>query len=279
MKSKSTILALAFLLSMTCSAIAQDDDNKIVVEITKEINGEKKTFNGEYNSTEEMKADPQYQEFAGDEDGFNFWFDSDSGSDVFLHLDQLKNRSGSGFNFFHGDDDEDDSNIFFFKNFDSDSSNSFFDIHLDGMDLEEYKEKMKELGIEMDMLFDKLDEANSSKRFQVITMKRIKITDVGDEFGKKGRVDKNEELELEDLVFYPNPSPNGRFKVRFQLPEEGELSIKVSNLEGKEVFSRYFERFGGTYSETIDLSGQKEGIYLLEIAQGKNRVTKKVVIK
>lgn len=95
---------------------------------------------------------------------------------------------------------------------------------------------------------------------------------------KKGEVNKNSKLELEDLSFYPNPSTTGRFKVRFKVPQEKELSIKVFNLDGKEVYNRYFERFGGTYSESIDLSGQSEGIYLLEISQGDKRITKKIVI-
>lgn len=269
---------MAVLLMTSLASMAQsEDDGKIVVEITKDINGEKKTFKGEYNSTEEMYADPDYQAFAGEDEGINFWFDSDNDADIFLHLDQFKNRSGSGFNYFFRDDD-DDNNTFFFKHFDGDSADGFFDIHLDGMDLEEYKERMKELGIEMETLFDKFNNNDFDKRVQIIAMKRVKITEVGEEFGKKGKVDKSNELALEDLSFYPNPAPNGRFKVRFQLPEEGELSIKVSNLDGKEVFSRYFESFGGIYSETIDLSGQKEGIYLLEIGQGKKRLTKKIVI-
>ena len=85
-------------------------------------------------------------------------------------------------------------------------------------------------------------------------------------------------MKLNDLSFYPNPSRNGKIKVRFTTPEEGDLSIKVSNLDGREVFSRYFDRFSGIYSESIDLSGQKEGIYLLEIAQGKKRLVKKLVV-
>lgn len=280
MKMKFKILVTAIIgLSATLAQAQSEEESKIKVEITREINGEKKTFKGEYNSTEEMKADPNYQEFAGEDNGFNFWFDSDDDADILLHLDQLKNKQGSSFKFFHhNDDSDDDQNSFFFKHFNGDSTEGFFDLHLDGMDIEEYKKRMKELGIEMDMLFDRLNDSDGSRHVQVFAFKRVKITDVDDEFGKKGKVDESNVLELDDLAFYPNPSPNGRFKVRFKLPEEGELSIKVSNLEGKEVFSRYFERFGGTYSEMIDLSGQKEGIYLLEIGQGKKRVTKKIII-
>ncbi|SNS91634.1 Por secretion system C-terminal sorting domain-containing protein [Ekhidna lutea] len=275
MKAKLTIgiVTLAMALGGHAQGFA-DDDGKIIVEITKEINGEKKTFKGEYNSTEEMHADPNYQEFAGKDEQFNFWFDRSGDDDVFLHLDQLRDHNKSFFKFFHGDE-EDGDNTFFFKHFDDDSVDGFFDLHLDGMNLDEYRERMKQLGIEMEEMFDKF---HGDKSVRVIEIKRVKIEDVDDEFGKKGKVDDSSMLELDDLSFYPNPSSNGRFKVRFSVPEEGSLAIKVSNLEGKEVFSRHFDRFGGTYSEMIDLSGQKEGIYLLEISQGKKRLTKKIVI-
>ncbi|MEO9482690.1 MAG: T9SS type A sorting domain-containing protein [Ekhidna sp.] len=282
MKAKKTILTLMLIALVGTLAVSQTkDEGKIVIEITKDVNGEKKTFKGEYNSTEEMHADPAYKEFAGEESGFNFWLDNDDeGPNVFLRLHQLGEHTGSAFKFFHDDeeDDDDGKHSFFFKHFDGDSTENFFDLNLDGTDMEEYKEKMKELGIELEVLMNKLHEDSDDRSISVITFKSIKITDVENEFGKKGKVDESNVLELEDLVFYPNPSPNGRFKVKFNVPEEGELSIKVSNLEGKEVFSRYFERFGGTYSEMIDLSGQKEGIYLLEIEQGKKRLTKKIVI-
>ncbi|MEP0984497.1 T9SS type A sorting domain-containing protein [Ekhidna sp.] len=274
MKTKSLILMLVMALSG--SAMAQkNDDGKIIVEITKDINGEKKTFKGEYNSTEEMHADPNYRKFAGDQEDFNFWFGDNDGDDVFLHLDQMRDHNKSFFKFFG--DDEDDEN-FFFRSIDGDSIEGFFNLQLDDMDIEEYKEHMKSLGVELDEMLNRFKHSNGKRHVRVIELKRIKISDVDDEFGKKGKVDNGNLLQLEDLSFYPNPSSNGRFKVRFNVMDEGELSIKVSSLEGKEVFSRYFERFGGQYSEMIDLSGQKEGIYLLEISQGRKRLTKKIVI-
>ncbi|WP_370090355.1 T9SS type A sorting domain-containing protein [Ekhidna sp.] len=277
MEKKVKILMLSLAVFMAGDLMAQTkDEGKIKVEITKEVNGEKKTFKGEYNSTEEMRADPNYQEFAGKEDGFNFWFDGSSDEDMMIQLDRQRDQNKSFFRFFHGDGEEGE-NSFFFKHFDDDSEDSFFDIQLDGMDMEEYREKMKELGMEMEHLFDKL-HSDDDRHVRVIEIKRIKVEEVDDEFGKKGKVEDSNKLVLDDLSFYPNPSSNGRFKVRFNVPSEDELTIKVSNLEGKEVFNRYFESFSGTYYETIDLSGQREGIYLLEISQGKKRLTKKIVI-
>lgn len=277
MKIKLKILTLIVSFFACGASLAQSsDEGKIVVEITKEVNGEKKTFKGEYNSTEEMRADPNYQEFAGNEGGFNIWFDDDMDEGVFFNLDQLRSQNQSFFKYFDGDE-EDAGQGFFFKHFDNDSVDGFFNFHLDNMNMDEFKERMKRFGEEMEMMMESVHE-DGNGQVKVFALKRVKVSDVNDEFGKKGKVDDNYKLELEGLNFYPNPSSNGRFKVRFNVPQEGELSIKVSNLEGKEVFSRYFERFGGLYSEMIDLSGQNDGIYLLEISQGKKRLTKKIVI-
>ena len=268
---KLKILPLGLLLAFSISALGQDSDQKIVVEITKEINGEKKTFKGEYDSTEEMQADPNYQEFAGDDD-HNFWFDAGD-DDIVIHLDQMKDLHKNIFRFH---DDNDDANGFFFHL--DDSSTNVFDFNMDNFDSEEFREKMEDLGIEISKSFRHFSFDDDHGGVNVFERKRIKITEVDDEFGKRGKVDKNGLLELEDLSFYPNPSSSGKLKIRFTTPEQGELSIKVSNLEGKDVFNRYFESFSGRYSETIDLSGQNEGIYLLEIVQGKRKVTRKVII-
>lgn len=276
MKTKTTILTLAAIVLLGTSAFAQSNDHgKIVVEMTKEVNGEKKTFKGEYSSTEEMRADPNYQEFAGEQEDFNFWFGDTDDNDVFLHLDQMRDHNKSFFKYFHGDDEDDDGG-FFFKHFDGDSVDGFFDLSFDGADMEELRERMKDLGVDMQVFMDRFDDGDH--QMHVIELKSVKVTEVDEEFGKKGKVEESNMLELDDLRFYPNPSSNGRIKVRFSVPEENELNIKVSNLEGKEVFSRYFESFSGMYSELIDLSGQKDGIYLLEISQGRKRLTKKIVI-
>lgn len=278
MKKRIHFLTLAVIILMSTPGWAQNDDGKIVVEITKEINGEKKTFKGEYNSTEEMYADPNYQEFSGDDNQFHFW-SGDENANALFHIDQIDDMKNHIFKFFNG---EDGNNSFFFHDFDDDSASGAFNLHFDHFDSEEFseelKEKMKDLGIEIESLVDEFSN-NGSKRTKIVTFKSIRISDVGDEFGKKGKVSENNLLELDDLTFYPNPSKNGKINVRFTAPSEDDLIIKVSNLEGKEVFSRYFESFSGLYSETIDLSDQKEGIYLLEIGQGKKRITKKLVVE
>lgn len=123
-----------------------------------------------------------------------------------------------------------------------------------------------------------LRKSGGDERVRIITYKLVKISDNTDEFGKLGKVSENNRLELETLSYYPNPAPNGIFKLKFRTPSEGELSIKIYNLDGREIFSRYFERYSGLFSETIDLSGQAEGIYLMEIEMEGKRLTRKIAV-
>lgn len=256
---KNSLLAAFLLLQLVGYAQQQ----KIVVEITKEVNGEKKTFKGTYDSPEEMRADPNYQAFSGDEDDTNFWVDN-TGRNVIINLDHVKDLSRRMMTRF-----DTDSNDFFFK-LDTLSSK------IADIDMEALKEKLESLEIDMGKSFRQFHFYDDHKPKG--WGKRIRVTEVGDEFGKRGIVDTKNKLALDDLSFAPNPSPNGRFKIRFDTPSEDKLSIKISDLNGQDVFSRYFERFSGHYSESIDLSGQKEDIYLLEIIQGSKKLVKKIIV-
>ncbi len=152
MKGKSIILTALALLTMYTPIFSQTDERaEITVKITKEINGEKQFFKGEYNSVEEMKTDTNYQAFTGEDHDINFWFDDDE-EEVFLYLDQSKNHLKSFFHFFDGDEEE--ANRFHFKHFDRDSVDGFFDRHLN--DMEELKEQMKKMRMELDVLIDRL---------------------------------------------------------------------------------------------------------------------------
>ncbi len=270
--------ALIILSISNFSLFGQDEDAKIIVEITKEIDGKRKTFRGEYRNTDEMNADPKYQEFSGDKESFDIWSDGEQ-LNSFFHFEEFNDGNDNVFRLF----DNDSTGNFLFHNFDGGVNGNSFDFQFDDFDTDEFSEelrkKLKNLGVEIEALLDQFSNDDLSKRIKIISMKSIKVSDVGNEFGKKGTVNENSLLVLNDLTFSPNPSKNGKIKVRFTTPDEGVLSLRVSDLQGKEIFVRNFDHFSGLYSETIDLSGQEEGIYLLEISLDKKRVTKKLVVE
>ena len=71
---------------------------------------------------------------------------------------------------------------------------------------------------------------------------------------------------------------NNRLTLRFRVEDAGELTVKISNEDGKDIYNRYFEKFGGTFSDNIDFSNYSDGKYLLEISKEKKRLTKMIVI-
>lgn len=84
-------------------------------------------------------------------------------------------------------------------------------------------------------------------------------------------------LKLDDLNYYPNPN-SGKFTLAFQ-SDKKPTEIKITNVDGKEVYAERLQSFEGSYNKEIDLSGQKPGIYLLQIIQGKRAMNKKIVIE
>ncbi|MEP4532192.1 MAG: T9SS type A sorting domain-containing protein [Cyclobacteriaceae bacterium] len=287
MKKTFTKQLLGLILILMYSGVSAQDaegDGKIVLEITKEVNGEKKTFKGEYENEEQMRADPNYREFVGEDDDFNFNFNGIDHNNIAIDIQKLMDQNGFNFSF---DTDSGPKAIFGFD------SAVVFDF---SKDMEEMAEEMRRLGANVQAFqFDDDsgmawvfgDSSNNTTQnhvsvfgdADVMVLKKLKITEIdGDEFGKKGKVKDSESLELESLDYYPNPS-TGSFKLRFKVPQQGELSVKVYNLDGKEVFSRYFNQFGGTYSESLDLTDQSAGVYLLEVQLDKKRLTRKIVIE
>jgi hypothetical protein len=285
-----TMLGLLMLGLFSTAGLAQEKEGKIKIKITRDIDGEERTYEGTYETEEQMREDHALQEFMGDEDfKTNFWF----GGPYNKAFELEEGENGNSF-MFRFDDKE---GPYHFQ-FDMDSTMKALERQLTkqivvATDLAEAQEKLAEMDIDIDFDFtdslarqievqmQRMHEQmeDMDRQIEVRVIKHIEITEeVGKEFGKKGTVKESHQLLIPDLSYYPNPSPNGRFKLRFDAPGEGSLAIKIYNLDGKEVFNRFFENFQGLYSESIDLSGQSEGTYLLEIQQDGKRLTRKIVI-
>ena len=97
------------------------------------------------------------------------------------------------------------------------------------------------------------------------------------------------EEELTDgnslLNVFPNPT-DGTFQIIYgsttNNPPDGwggELVISVMDPYGKTVYSETILNFEGEYNKTIDLSSAEKGIYLIEVASGKQGKTKREILK
>ena len=287
MKKNLTLTSMLMLL-MTATIWAQN--NEVKIEISKNVDGKQQTFKRTYESEEAMQNDEELKEFMGDENQIHFWTgDEDAISIPSFHFGDDE-EGGHSFVFFSDDDStfskqfnlqmEEMSkhiNIGIASQLQDMQQNMIIDLNKNGNFAYAFGDSIDEnMMIKLKNL--KVMNGEDAQTIQIMIHKSIHISDDTKEFGKKGKVSESNQLTLENLSYYPNPATNGRFKLKFDVPEVSELSIKIYNLDGKEILGRYFDAFDGTYSETIDLSGQSEGIYLLEIEKNGKRLTRKIAI-
>ncbi len=92
-----------------------------------------------------------------------------------------------------------------------------------------------------------------------------------------------EKLKIESsaksvINLYPNPN-DGKFSLNFHTDKKGELTVKMYDTQGKEVYSEMIKDFNGDYSKQLDLSNKGKGNYILKIIQGNKTMTEKFVIE
>ena len=86
-----------------------------------------------------------------------------------------------------------------------------------------------------------------------------------DEFGSLG-----------GFSVYPNPN-NGSFNVELNSVSSNDINISVFDIRGREVFNNIYKA-STVFNETIRLDKVQSGIYMLQVSDGLNKHTKKVII-
>ncbi len=290
-----------FAQSQANRSIAIEHHNgKIKLKVTTEEDGDKKVFEKEYASEEEMKNDPDYKEFFGEDlnvkwldsngGAFAFGFDHDVMIDIDNDFDHFYNLDSIDIdvdvdpgNFFFYNNGDDDDVVFQFHNGFGQNGKGNFDIKSFGMTeemeeaLEEVRERLKDLNEQFeDFNIDyHVVPKNFGGNIDIRIRKKVTIKDISedDELASKGK-----KLELEDLSYYPNPN-DGRFTLRFKVKEAGPIKVSIVDMAGKEVFGDSYGNFAGVFKTDIDLSDYEKGIYLMEISRGKAKTTKKIILE
>ena len=121
------------------------------------------------------------------------------------------------------------------------------------------------------------DSMHETITIKVVEHIKIHLKDVEEnEFSSFDGIDAKA-LKMDELNYYPNPN-SGKFTLQFKA-DNRPTEIKITGLDGKEIYSESLQGFAGTYQNEIDLSTQKKGIYLLQIIQGNKATNKKIVIE
>ena len=85
-----------------------------------------------------------------------------------------------------------------------------------------------------------------------------------------------EENKLSDLRVFPNPN-NGSFTVGFD-PKSGQnISVQVYDIRGRLMYTNTYNSVN-RFEEVINLNNAQSGVYLLQISDGSQKVTKKIIV-
>jgi dipeptidyl aminopeptidase/acylaminoacyl peptidase len=85
-------------------------------------------------------------------------------------------------------------------------------------------------------------------------------------------------LKPSDLNYYPNPG-SGKFNLKFNLEDKDEVTVRVMDILGKEVYKETIPNFDGIYTNQLNLIGYEKGVYVLQILQNKNALSRKILIE
>ena len=70
------------------------------------------------------------------------------------------------------------------------------------------------------------------------------------------------------LLVYPNPTIDGRARIRYRVPRAGTFTLTIYTLEGQEVLATDPVRVpaGTFFEEEVDLGGATSGMYLCRVS-------------
>ena len=88
----------------------------------------------------------------------------------------------------------------------------------------------------------------------------------------------DDKLVKESFNIYPNPT-SGTATVSFKAFTSGRSTVNVANLIGQTVKTVDVQVVNGTNNVVLDLNNLNQGIYLVTVGNGKNKITQKLVIE
>lgn len=268
MKRNITIMigAVIGILCLSTALKGQSKDEEINLSISKEENGELRTFEKTYRSMEEMKNDKEYQEFLGE--GGSVWINIDEELDKEIKV-KIKADQEGDFTF-STDDDED----------------------IQVVNLSSLTEGVSNIELEIKKVMEKIDEESLESVQKIIrtihltdedyidknrSSMNISISDVSKgDFNKKSLTNPAEKLDVEKLRVKVN---GDRLIVLYPISKPVETKVSLYDEKDDVLFIARIAETSEDLQQQIDLSQQPAGDYWLELMVGDKRTTKKINIK
>ena len=84
--------------------------------------------------------------------------------------------------------------------------------------------------------------------------------------------------DVYDLSVFPNPS-NGSFAIRAGVLSQGDATVRITDMLGREVYLRTLGHQSGEINCTVDISSLAKDVYTLQVSTATGRATRRIVIK
>ncbi len=150
-----------------------------------------------------------------------------------------------------------------------------------GRDMErwgrEYGDKMKDWGQRFEREFKYNWQPEIDNKIRIIENQNRNRLDGMTFFDGNGTTSSR---TVKSLNAYPNQPSNGRLNITFQAPEKGDVTILVTDVEGKEVGREKVKDFSGKYVGQVDLKrGADKGTYFVTVTQGNDGAVKRLMVE
>jgi Secretion system C-terminal sorting domain len=314
-KTLALSLVLASFGGFAQTSITQDistDNGKLKIHVEKEVNGKKEVFDKTYD-VENMSQEEKQALIDHVTDSLTAGSGKNMKMRVKVDRNNNDDRISKNYNYKNGKKkitiNKDGKTIE--KSIDRDENkgnNEDIDIEIDGdmdfdfdmkgmdFDMKDFQNKMGDMGKTLQFKFDELgpkmkkfgedlepemrkfrnEFGPKMERFGRDMEQNFRKFGDGNNFKFEGG---NSSKTVKSLNAYPNMPNNKKLNVEFSTPEKGNVTITVTDLNGKEIGKEKLADFTGEYLGQIELKGNPKGTIFVTVVQGEDGTVKRVVLK
>jgi Secretion system C-terminal sorting domain len=274
------IITTAFMLTIGMSAMAQksisqninENNGKMTIHIESSEKGKKEVFEKSYNV--EGMSDAEKEKLVSRVTD-SLWTASGDGDrkQFKIKIDRNEDRR------INSDDDRP-----FSLNSPQGKTKKRIEIYKDGKRIEQDLDSngsddmtifFKDLGSDIEKQFKDFDHKKMFSSIEPM-MKDFKFKFDGD---MKDFDFMNESKTVKALKIYPNKPFDNKLNLKFYAPEKGDVSVIVTDINGKEVGSQKFKDFQGDFMGQVDLKKNVKGTLFVTVTQGQDGTAKRVVVE
>ena len=276
------IITTALMLTIGMSAMAQknisqnieEKDGKLKIHVESSQDGKKEVFEKTYN-VKDMSSEAKEQLINRITD--SLWTSSGEGNRKQIRIKVDRNGDNANSN-------SDDNDMPFSLNSPNGKTKKRVEIYKDGKKIEKdsdgnFSDDMtiffKDFGKDMENKFKNFDHKEMFSSMEPM-MKDLKFKFDGD---MKDFDFLNESKTVKALKIYPNKPFDNKLNLKFYAPEKGDVSVIVTDLNGKEVGSQKFKDFQGDFMGQVDLKKNVKGTLFVTVTQGQDGTAKRVVVE